>query len=126
MREKDPDHPVARYCAVARARMGLDPYKMAERIDRSRTAYIQYEEGSVVASTEALLKIAEVSGVSLGVISAFAAGGVLPTDPAVLALAERIAKSPKTVQQLVAKMFAEPADDGAVLAAGFTPMPGGQ
>lgn len=126
MREKNPEHPVARYCVVARARLGLDPYKMAEKIDKSRTAYIQYEEGTVIASTEALLKIAQVSKVSLGVISSFAEGGVLPSDPAVLALAEKIARAPKTVQQMLAKMFSEAADDGAVLAAGFIPMPGGK
>lgn len=70
-RPKNPDHPVAKFCAAARRQLGLGIVEMSEKLDKSRSMYIQYEDGTAFPSAEVLLQISRLAGLSLGMISSF-------------------------------------------------------
>lgn len=117
MRPANPDHPVARFCRTARATLRATPAEMGRRLNKSKALYYQYEDGSTIPSVELLLEIAKQSGLSLGLISWYAEGRTLPTDPAVLALAAKIADASEEVRAMMERAFGEPADNARVASA---------
>ncbi len=71
-RDRNPQHPVARFCRLARIRAKLTQPKLAAKLGLTKAAISQWETGKTQPGLDDLIRLSLLSRVSLGAVTAFA------------------------------------------------------